>query len=161
MSDFSRNVDDYIDFYPADIRQNYGDTALDAVMNAVKSQFDQLIMQIEFAGSDEERDFAIEQLQDFEFSESEALSIAEDYELDFLENYMSQSYKFNQELIDRYVELTGAGRSSSPSSTPTPAETPTTDEISEVDEIEEDSFDLLDIYSEDETRIGSFFDEFF
>lgn len=186
MSEFSRNVDDYIDFYPSVIRDNYGDTALDAVMNEVKSQFDQLITQIEFAGSDEERDFAIEQLQDFQFSESEALSIAEDYELDFLENYMSQSYKYDMELIQRYVELTGGGysqpsapREPSPPREPTSPRRPSppkdeTEELEVIEEVEEfeeleetnddfqlSFFDLLDTASDLAESIGSFFDEFF
>ena len=111
MSDFSTVIEDYIQFDPWEIEERFGETALSAVMQDAQEQLDELISLYDFADSKSEREFALEQIGDFEYGQSEAESVAEAYELDFLTDYMSQSYKYNQEMIDRYVALVGGGYS--------------------------------------------------
>tara|TARA_R100001594_G_C3866565_1_gene222366 strand:- start:166 stop:501 length:336 start_codon:yes stop_codon:yes gene_type:complete len=110
MSDFSRTLEDYIQFDPSDITERYGESALDAVMEDAQEKLEELFSLFDFAESESEREFATRQIEEFEYDISDASAAAESYELDFLTDYMSQSYKYNQELIDRYVEMTGKGQ---------------------------------------------------
>jgi hypothetical protein len=109
MSGFSRDIRDYIRFDEYDIEERFGSEALRAVMDEVQNQLDQLIDAYDYSGSKSEREFAEEQIQDFEFGEFDAENIAEDYEFAFLSQYMSQSKKDDYNLIQRYVELVGYG----------------------------------------------------
>tara|TARA_R100001594_G_scaffold62118_1_gene96410 strand:+ start:7193 stop:7744 length:552 start_codon:yes stop_codon:yes gene_type:complete len=183
MSDFSRVVEDYVQFDPYDIEERFGETALSAVMRDAQEQLDELISLYDFAESESEREFAIEQIGDFEYGESEAESVAEAYELDFLTDYMSQSYKYNMDMIGRYVELVGAGGGGAGGSysagggfTPSPPteevlrlefdDLTVIDDIDEYDEyLEMIDYSFWDLDFEIETElaetIGSFFDEFF
>lgn len=128
MSEFSRAVSDYIRFDEYDIEERFGSEALQAVLDAAQSQLDELTDAFDFADSEEEREFALEQIEDFEFDELAAESIASDFEFDFLQDYMSQSYKSNYDLIERYVELVGAGNRRNSGGSP-PSDTNESEEL--------------------------------
>jgi len=109
MSDFSDRVEDYFEFDEEDIEEQFGSDAMEAVRDFFQGVLDDIMSLFDFAESEEEGDFAIEQVDDFRVTLGEALNIASDYELEYLTEYMSQSYKDNQDLIDRYKSLTGQG----------------------------------------------------
>ena len=187
MSEFSRDIRDYIRFDEYDIEERFGNEALRAVMDEAQNQLDQLTDAFDYADSDSEREFAVEQIGDFQFGDFDAENIAEDYEFSFLQDYMSQSKKSDYDLINRYVELVGYGGGGGGGGGFTPTPTPPADEIAEIEEAVDDAFefedldyiddyeeldeyledidfsffDLLDIESEIADQIGSFFDEFF
>tara|TARA_R100000353_G_C6447787_1_gene180382 strand:- start:145 stop:660 length:516 start_codon:yes stop_codon:yes gene_type:complete len=169
------DIEDFIDFSLDEIESQYGSEALNSVVDEIRQNLDDLRSAIEFSESDEEREFAQEQLDDFTFTQSEAVSIAEDFEFEFLSDYMSQSYKFDQDLIDRYVELVG-GSTTRSTPAPSPAPSPPPSVLEEEDLVDDDFFeddffddeedffeenffdlDLLDLAD----IIGNFFDEFF
>tara|TARA_R100001129_G_scaffold174267_1_gene146470 strand:- start:436 stop:951 length:516 start_codon:yes stop_codon:yes gene_type:complete len=129
MSEFSRTVSDYIRFDEYDIEERFGSEALEAVLDAAQSQLDDLTDAFDFADSEEEREFALEQIEDFEFDELDAENIASDFEFSFLQDYMSQSYKSDYDLIERYVELVGSGSGGGGSVRSSPA--PSREEILE------------------------------
>tara|TARA_R110002012_G_scaffold298759_2_gene497393 strand:- start:3049 stop:3657 length:609 start_codon:yes stop_codon:yes gene_type:complete len=152
MSEFSRSIGDYISFDEYDIIDRYGDSALSAVMDDAQNQLDELVSMFESAESDSEREFVIEQIGDFDYDEYDAISIAEDYEFDYLAGEMSLRYK-SMDIIERYLELIGGGYSAggggggggSPTPRPQPPQLPEPEE-----EEEEFILDLFDIFDLDD-----------
>lgn len=173
---------DYLDFDLDDVVRIGGDSVADAIQDLVESTIEPLIDQLEFAQSDAERELAQAELDSFRVGIDEAETIAEEFELDYLTEYMSQAYKYDQDLIDRYVELVGEGFSGGGSggggfggggSTPSPPDED--DELEQLrkvlDEIagEEEEEEFIEDYSfwdyewEEELveQISNFFDFFF
>ena len=97
---------DYIDFDIEHIAEIFGEDAVEAIQEEVEGLLEEFQDAIKFADSKEERELAQESLEDFTFSESEAESLAYDYELEYLTEIMSNSYK-DEEIINRYLELIG------------------------------------------------------
>lgn len=98
---------DYLDFDLEDIVRIGGDSVADAIQEVVESTIEPLIDQLEYAQSDAERELAQAELDSFRVGIDEAETITEEIQLDYLTGYMSQSYKYDQDLIDRYIEITG------------------------------------------------------
>ena len=145
---------------------------MDIIQNLVESTIEPLLDQLEFADSEMEREVALEEIDSVRISFGEAQSATEEVELNYLVDYMSQSYKSDFDLIDRYLELTGQGPYSRSyrgggggggSSTPSP---PVNKEIEDIiEEIEEDydyeEWSFWDELLEFEEIVQSFFENFF
>ena len=97
---------DYLDFDIEDVASIAGESVVDAIQNLVESTIEPLIDQLEYAQSDAERELAQAELDSFRVGIDEAETIEEEV----LTEYMSQAYKFDQDKIDRYVELRGEGQ---------------------------------------------------
>lgn len=102
--------EDYIDFDIEDIREIAGDDAATMVQDTVQDILTDLLDAYDYASSEDETEMAEAALDEFMFTMDEALGIAEEFELEYLTEQMSQSYK-DQDIIDRYLELMGYGRS--------------------------------------------------
>ena len=105
--------EDYIDFDIEDIRDIAGDDAVQMIEDTVQDILTDLLDAYDYASSEEETEMAEAALDEFVFTLEEAQAIAEDYELEYLRELMSQSYK-DQDTIDRYLELIGGGRRPEP-----------------------------------------------
>jgi hypothetical protein len=105
--------EDYIDFDIEDIRDIAGDDAVQMIEDTVQDILTDLLDAYDYASSEEETEMAEAALDEFVFTLEEAQAIAEDYELEYLRELMSQSYK-DQDTIDRYLELIGGGRAPEP-----------------------------------------------
>jgi len=108
MSEFSDDIEDYIDFTFGEIEWQFGEAAEETVRRYVEETLQEYFDNIRFAESKQEREFAIRELQDFRVTFDEVESLAEERELEDLYDYMGQSYKYDREKIDRYIELTSA-----------------------------------------------------
>jgi hypothetical protein len=100
--------EDYLDFDISQIEDMAGYDAVKAIKDLVESTIQPLIDALEFAESPAEIEMAEAELKATRISFDEAQTIAEDYELYHLTDLMSSSYK-DQDVIDRYLELTGQG----------------------------------------------------
>jgi hypothetical protein len=183
MSEFSRDLEDYMDYSFNEIEWEFGETALQSVKDEFEYRLLELLDQLDYAESKGEREQAIAELESFFISSGEIQSIAEEGQLEELTEYMSQSYKDDREKIAKYIELTGGGYSGgsggsggSPSLSPTISEEEEDifdfdfEDLELFDEEEIDDylevidfsfFDLFDPSSELGERIGSFFENFF
>ena len=115
--------EDYIDFDIEDIRDIAGDDAVQMIEDTVQDILTDLLDAYDYASSEEETEMAEAALDEFVFTLEEAQAIAEDYELEYLRELMSQSYK-DQDTIDRYLELIGGGRRPEPTPPPPPPPPP-------------------------------------
>ena len=102
--------EDYVDFNVDEIEDAVGSEALDAIRERVEASLSQLTEALEVAGSDAEREMAQAELDEFRIDTTEIESVLADFELEILTEYMSESFKDDQERIDRYLYLTGQGR---------------------------------------------------
>jgi hypothetical protein len=184
MSEFSRDIEDYMSYTFDDIEWEFGERAVQAVKDEFEYRLMELLDRLDYAESKGEREQAIAELESFFIGSGEIESISEEAQLEELTDYMSQSYKDDREKIAKYIELTGSGYfgggggggGASPSLSPTISEEEEDifdfdfedlelfdeEEIDDyLEEIDFSFFDLLDPSSELGERIGSFFENFF
>ena len=103
---------DYIEFDPSEIADRFGEDALEALQEEVEGLIEELFSAFDYADSEEETELAEDAIDDFEFTESEALSFAEDFVMQDLLEYMQTtgSRKEDMDRINLYLELTGQGK---------------------------------------------------
>ena len=104
------NWEDYVDFDVDAARDMLGDAAFAEVEEQIELTLQTLFENIELADSDAEREMALAELEDFRYSSADIEEVLADAELEILTEYMSGSYKDDQDRIDRYLYLTGQGR---------------------------------------------------
>lgn len=105
MSEFSRDIEDYLTMSIDEVEGQFGEAAADYIREYAEETLEALFDAIDYAESEEEREFAIEQLEDFTIEADEIETRAEEAEFEELLEYMSQSYKDDRDKIDRYIEL--------------------------------------------------------
>lgn len=155
---------DWRDYVPFDL-DDFSLETQDEIQNLVQMNLDDLQQAIDLADSDSELEMALADLEYYSFDYSEA----EQIELDELTDYMSSSYKYDIEKIERYLELTGqggggfVGGGGGGISTPTNPPLPEEDEDFPEEEFDEyyDWWSQEIEYSEFGDQIEDFFRTFF
>ena len=95
---------DWRDYVPFDL-DDFSYETQEEIQNLVQMNLDDLQRAIDLADSESELEMALADLEYYSFDYSEA----EQIELDELTDYMSSSYKYDIDKINRYLELTGQG----------------------------------------------------
>lgn len=106
MSEFSRDLSDYLDF---DLFEYEDYDGYDSIVQYFEEILQQAFEKYDWAESDAERKVALEEIDDLIFSRGEVQTAIEEQEFLELLEYMSQPYKDDKERIDRYNELKGKG----------------------------------------------------
>ena len=95
--------EDYIDFDIDTARDMIGDVAFAEVEEQIESTLQTLFEKIELAESPAEREMAEAELEEYTYDSSNLEQLLADSELEILTEYMSQSYKSDQDRNDRYL----------------------------------------------------------